>query len=111
MSLLRILNGVCSQTRSSPGYNVYPPVQVPASEPTSTDRNGSSEQTQTQFAVPGGQMNFSVPQMGQFLFPPLPLQAANMNYGQGSGMDQNMLSSQLEAHRKFLQKQLEVQLD
>ncbi|KAF7836519.1 ERAD-associated E3 ubiquitin-protein ligase HRD1B-like isoform X1 [Senna tora] len=95
----------------SPGYTVYPPVQRPASESTSTEFNGehaSSEQTQRQFLIPGGPMNVPFPPMGQFLFPASLAHAANMNNGEGSGYDPNMPSSQLEAQKKLLQYQIEI---
>ncbi|KAJ1390883.1 E3 ubiquitin-protein ligase [Sesbania bispinosa] len=81
-------------------------------ESTNTDLNGeqaSSEQAQKQFLIPGGPTNVSFPPMGHYHSLPSQTQTVPVNYGEGFGNDPNNQSSQLEAHRKFLQWQIEFQ--
>lgn len=113
ISLLRVLDRVCSQTCSSFGSTVCPPAQRPVAESSNTELNGEqalSARTQRQLVIPGGPMNVSFPPMGQFLFPPSVTHASNENSREGFGFDPNMPSSQLEAERKLLQCQIEVEL-
>lgn len=96
---------MCAEIHSSPGHAFY--------TPTSTGFNGeqaSSEQAQKQFLIPGQPTNVSFPPMGHYNFLPSQTFAAPVNYGEAFGNDPNIPSSQLEAHRKFLRWQIEVQL-
>lgn len=67
----------------------------------------SSEQALKQFVMPGGP---TFPQTGHFHFLPSQTHAAPMTYGVEFGNDPNMPSFQLEAQRKLIQYQIEVQL-
>lgn len=82
-------------------------------ESTNADLNGeqaSSEQAQKQFLNPGGSTNVSFPPMGHFHFQPNQTHVAPVNYGEGFRNDPNIPGAQLEAHRKLIQYQIEVQL-
>ncbi|XP_020230081.1 ERAD-associated E3 ubiquitin-protein ligase HRD1B isoform X2 [Cajanus cajan] len=95
----------------SPGYTLYPPVQIPTAESASTDRSGeqtSSEQALRQFLIPGGPTNVSFPMMQQFHFLPSQTYAAPVNYGEGFENDPNIPSSPLEAQKKLLQCQIQI---
>ncbi|KAL1333265.1 ERAD-associated E3 ubiquitin-protein ligase HRD1B [Arachis ipaensis] len=94
----------------SPGYTLQPPVQMSMGKSVNTALNGeqaSGEQAQQQFVLPGGPM-ISFPQMGPFHFLPSQTRGAPANYGVEFGVDPNMPSSHLEAHRKLLQYQIEI---
>lgn len=92
----------------SPGYTNYPPV---AAESTSVDLNGeqaSSQQAQNQFHIPGGPINAPFPSTGHFHYLPSQPYMAPLNYGEGFENDPNISKSQLEAHKKILQQQIEI---
>ncbi|MED6132434.1 ERAD-associated E3 ubiquitin-protein ligase hrd1a [Stylosanthes scabra] len=93
----------------SPGYTLQPPVQMSMGESVNPALNGeqaSSEQAHNQFIFPGGPI-ISFPQ-GHFHFLPSQTHAASANHGVEFGVDSNMPSSHLEAHKKLLQYQIEI---
>ncbi|KAK7405971.1 hypothetical protein VNO78_07583 [Psophocarpus tetragonolobus] len=94
----------------TPGYTLHPPVQISRAEST-MDCNGeqtSSEQAQQQFLTSGGPTNISFSPMQHFHFLPSQARAVPVTCGEGFENDPNIPNSQLEAHRKLLQCQIQI---
>ncbi|XVF47080.1 hypothetical protein PTKIN_Ptkin03bG0080000 [Pterospermum kingtungense] len=89
----------------SPGYAVLPQPYGPSGDSSSGERTFIGQQ---QFAVAGAHANLSFLQFPHCVFVPFQLPGVNGNSGEGSGSNQNILDSQLEAQKKIIQQQIEV---
>ncbi|KAE8692972.1 ERAD-associated E3 ubiquitin-protein ligase HRD1A [Hibiscus syriacus] len=92
----------------SPGNAVLPGASAPLADSMKLESSGESTSIgQQQFAIPGGQANLPFPQFPHCVFVPIQLPGANGN-PEGSGSNQNISDSQLEAQKKIIQQQIEV---
>ncbi|XWS71354.1 hypothetical protein CRYUN_Cryun03dG0131500 [Craigia yunnanensis] len=93
----------------SPGYAILPKAYGPLADSTKVDSSGERTSIgQEQFAIPGGHANLSFPQFPHCVFVPFQLPGANGNSGEGSGSNQNIPDSQLEAQKEIIQQRIEV---
>ncbi|XVF05007.1 hypothetical protein REPUB_Repub05bG0134000 [Reevesia pubescens] len=93
----------------SPGYAALPRTYGQLADSSNVESGGERTSIgQQQIAIPGGHANFSFPQLPNCVFVPLQLPGANGNSGEGSGSNQNIPDSQLEAQKKIIQQQIEV---
>ena len=92
-------------------YAVLPQVQKTSADSTNTESSGPAfiGQPQQQFAIPGGPSNFPFPQSPHCIFVPFQTPGANVTYGDRFGNNLNIPDSQLEAQKKILSNQIEVQ--
>ena len=95
----------------SPGYGLLPQASKPVTDSTGTSSGGEQVSTgqsqQHQFSIPGGLGNMPVAKFpGAFV--PFQAPGANVNYGEGLWSNLSASDSQLEAHKKNLQHQIEV---
>nr|DAD19260.1 TPA_asm: hypothetical protein HUJ06_020723 [Nelumbo nucifera] len=94
-----------------PGYSLLPLTCMPSANSctmdSTGDRTASGELQQQQFATPGGQLNFTYPQVPHYPF--IPFQAISTNFtGQRLGTDVNVEGCHLEARERFIQHQIEI---
>ncbi|KAL4296546.1 hypothetical protein GQ457_12G026870 [Hibiscus cannabinus] len=92
----------------SPGNAVLPRASAPLADSMKVESSGESTSIGQQFAIPGGQTNLPYTQFPHCVFVPIQLHGANGNSGEGSGSNQNISDSQLEAQKKIIQQQIEV---
>lgn len=104
-------NKFCTLLCRSPGYAVLPQVQKTSADSANTESSGPAfiGQPQQQFAIPGGPSNSPFPQSPHCIFVPFQTPGANVTYGDRFGSNLNIPDSQLEAQKKLLSNQIEVQ--
>ncbi|KAH1090737.1 hypothetical protein J1N35_017994 [Gossypium stocksii] len=94
----------------SPGNAVLPGSYAPLADTMKVEHSAESPSIgHQQFAIPGGQSNLPFPQFPNCVFVPFQLPGANGDSGGGgSGSNQNISDSQLEAQKKIIEQQIEV---
>ncbi|OVA18460.1 zinc finger protein [Macleaya cordata] len=96
----------------SPGYALLPQNSMPSLDSSNTESTGegtaSGQPLQQQFGIPGGQTNFTYPQVPHGAFVPFQASSANLKHDDKSGSDPNGYGSHLEAQERFIRHQIEV---
>lgn len=94
----------------SPGYAVLPRAHGPLADSINAESSGEQSSTgqSQQLAISGGSANLPFAQFPNCTFVPFQAPGANVTHGDRLGSDPNAPSSQLEAQKKFLLRQIEL---